>query len=377
MTTEGALRDWRYGNTQAERLCAAMLYLESFQDVDPQHPLGGPDGLKDVRCSKDGKTWIAAAYFPPTPSTFTEIRTKFDHDLGGVAANGARAFAFFVNQPLTIGEREALQSRSGGVPVEIYHLERMRALLDSPKGCGIRLEYLRIPMTESEQWAFWSTMNYDVVRRLSENEMRHDAQMKSVQDTLEKLLARTTAIEMNLHGSPSSLQKGSPQIESVEMPTASFSAATVCWLHRLLTEDLTLPEAVRGRFRGVQVWIGSAGSTQETAVYVPPPPEQVPKLVDEWLAWWHERHRSLRDKKKEKIIVGLAELHHRFLVIHPFMDANGRIARSVTDQAARELLNEGIGQEFIEDVAGYYSALAAADKGDLKPLRDRIKASLQ
>lgn len=23
-----------------------MLYLESFQDVDPQHPLGGPDGLK-------------------------------------------------------------------------------------------------------------------------------------------------------------------------------------------------------------------------------------------------------------------------------------------------------------------------------------------
>jgi hypothetical protein len=46
--TEASVRDWRYGNTQAERLCAAMLYLESFQDVDPQHPLGGPDGLKDV-----------------------------------------------------------------------------------------------------------------------------------------------------------------------------------------------------------------------------------------------------------------------------------------------------------------------------------------
>ena len=377
MTTEAALRDWRYGNTQAERLCAAMLYLESFKDVDPQHPLGGPDGLKDVRCSKDGKTWIAAAYFPPTPPTFSEIRTKFDDDFGGVAVNGAEAFAFFVNQPLTIGEREDLQSRSGGVPVEIYHLERIRALLDSPKGCGIRLEYLRIPMTESEQWAFWSTMNYDVVRKLSENEIRRDAQMKSVQKTLEKLLARTTAIEMNLHGSPSSLQKGSPQIESVEMPTASFSAATVCWLQRLLTEDLALPEAVRGRFRGVQVWIGSSESTKETARYVPPPPELVPKLVDEWLAWWHERHRDLRGKSKEEIVAGLAELHHRFLVIHPFMDANGRIARTVTDQATRELLNEGIGQEFVEDVAAYYSALAAADKGDLKPLQDRIKAALQ
>lgn len=64
-------------------------------------------------------------------------------------------------------------------------------------------------------------------------------------------------------------------------------------------------------------------------------------------------------------------------MIHPFMDANGRIARALTDQAARELLNESIGQEFIEDVAAYYSALAAADKGDLKPLQDRIKAALQ
>ena len=376
-TTESALRDWRYGNTQAERLCAAILHLESFEGVDPQHPLGGPDGLKDVRCSKDGKTWIAAAYFPPTPSTFSEIRTKFDHDFAGVAANGAHAFAFFVNQPLTIAERGELQSRASGVSVEIYHLERIRALLDAPKGCGIRLEYLRIPMTESEQWSFWSTMNYDVIRKLSENEIRRDAQMKSVQDTLNKLLARTTAIEMNLHASPSSLQQARPSLESVEMPTASFSAATLCWLHRLLTEDLTLPEAVRGRFRGVQVWIGSADSTRETARYVPPPPESIPRLIDEWLEWWHERHRTLQGQPKENVVVGLAELHHRFLKIHPFMDANGRVARSITDQAARELLNEGIGAEFIADTQAYYAALAAADGGDLTPLQDRIKAALQ
>jgi len=232
------LRDWRYGPTQAERLCAAILHLESFEDVDPQHPLAGPDGLKDVRCAKDGRTWIAAAYFPPTHPTFSEIRTKFKDDLCGVAANGAEAFAFFVNQPLTIGEREELQALTSGVRVEIYHLERLRSLLDAPKGCGIRLEYLRIPMTEAEQWAFWSTMNADVIRKLSENEARRDAQMQMVQDTLDLLILRTSAMEMNLQRGPSSILQATRPVESVDLPTASFSAATLCWIYRLLTEGL-------------------------------------------------------------------------------------------------------------------------------------------
>jgi hypothetical protein len=76
---------------------------------------------------------MAAAYFPPTPPSFQEIQKKFEHDLAGVAANGAQGFAFFVNQPLTIGECQSLQSASGITTVEIYHLERLRALLDSPK----------------------------------------------------------------------------------------------------------------------------------------------------------------------------------------------------------------------------------------------------
>ncbi|MDT7848022.1 hypothetical protein Q9292_00265 [Methylophilus sp. VKM B-3414] len=76
MTTESALRDWRYGQTQAERLVAALLHLEGFEAVDPQHPLGGPDGLKDVLCRKDGLSWVAAAYFPTTPATLTAIKSK-------------------------------------------------------------------------------------------------------------------------------------------------------------------------------------------------------------------------------------------------------------------------------------------------------------
>ena len=59
------------------------------------------------------------------------------------------------------------------------------------------------------------------------------------------------------------------------------------------------------------------------------------------------------------------------------MDVNGRIARSITDQAARELLNQRLGPEFIEDAQAYHEAWRRPINGDLKPLQDRIKAALQ
>lgn len=205
-TTETSLKDWRYGQVQAERLTAALLHLERFEDVDPQHPLGGPDGLKDVLCRRDELLWVAAAYFPTTVPTFSDIRHKFEHDVGGVAANCAGGFCFFLNQRVTVGERAALIALNPKVRTEIYHLERLVSLLDAPKGCGIRLEYLRIAMTEAEQWAFWSAMNADIVRRLVDNEVRRENQLKQLDLNLtlyllEPMRSRRVSICI-LHRSP-------------------------------------------------------------------------------------------------------------------------------------------------------------------------------
>lgn len=377
MSTESALRDWRYGQTQAERLVAALLHLEGFEAVDPQHPLGGPDGLKDVLCRKDGLSWVAAAYFPTTSGTLGAIKSKFTGDFVGVGSNHAQAFAFFVNQPLTVGEREQLRSLAGQTRTEVYHLERIRSLLDAPKGCGIRLEYLRIPMTEAEQWAFWSSMNQDVVRKLVDHEARREAQMRSLDEKLNLILERTNAIGFALTERPSHLGIAGQASESIEMPTASLSLTTLCWLHRVITEDSGLPEAVRGRLRSVNVWIGPAGSSVETATYVPPPPEELVSLTNSWIEWWKVQHKSLQSSSKDEAITALAEFHHRFLRIHPFLDANGRLARTLLDQAARELLNQGVAAEFTDDVPAYYAALAAADKGDLESLKSRIAATLK
>jgi fido (protein-threonine AMPylation protein) len=360
---------------QAERMVAALLHVESYEDVDPQHPLGGRDGLKDVLCRKDGLTWVAAAYFPTTAPTFTHLKSKFTDDFAGVARNRAQAFAFFVNQHLTIGKRQALIDFAGGVRAEIYHLERLAGLLNAPKGCGIRLEYLRLPMTEAEQWAFWSTMNADIVERLAANEARRDTQLRTLDRKIDDLLDRTMSIETNLRAQTSSL---AASVGHVEMPTASLSVSTLCWIHRIVTEGSNLPEAVRGRLRTVQSWIGTpreAGAPANIA-FTPPPPDQLPNLTSAFVMWWRQRHWQLHRGSRPEIIKGLAEFHVRFLSIHPFLDANGRVARCLVDQAARELLNQSIGQDFTSSAADYYAALSQARAGDLTALEHRVAAAL-
>lgn len=369
--TETVLKDWRYGQTQSERLCAALLHLEGYEGIDPQCPLGGADGRKDVLFRSNGKIWIAAAYFPPTESTFTEVRNKFLNDFDGIAANGGEGFAFFTNQRLTLLQRDELMSLAGETSVEIYHLERIRNLLDSPKGCGIRLEYIRIPMTEEEQIAFWSAMNYDVTRKLIQNEQLLTG-MNAKLDRLE----RTMALALDLRRHPSSTVAEMQTVDTIEAPTTELSVGTVCWIHRIVTESDNLPEVVRGRLRSVDVWIGPEDSTPETASFRPCLPDEIPRRIRGLLEWWHVQHFELRGAAKDRIVSALAEFHWRFLCIHPFLDANGRVARVLLDQAARELLNLRVGQELVSDSQSYTAALAAADKGNLVPLKRLVLASL-
>jgi len=354
---------------QAERLSAALLHLEGYVDIDPQCPLGGPDGLKDAICRRDDRKWIAAAYFPPTESTPSEISKKFNHDLPGVRANGAQGILFLTNQRIGPAARDDLleYARKDGATAEIYHLERIRAALDAPKGYGIRLEYLRIPMTEEEQVSFFSELNYDVTRRLLDNQ----AQFASLHAKLDLVLKRTEAIGSPASPGPSSvLSSTSETTNEVENPTSVLSIANISWIHRIVTEGSGVPETSRGRLRSIAVHI--TGSSLE-----PRPADAVPGALRDLIVWWRKVHPILIGKDKQAVVAALADLHHRFLSIHPFIDANGRVARVLLDQAARELLGRRIGPDFLADPSLYFRALEAADAGEMEPLTRLVEAALE
>lgn len=79
--TELRLSNWRDGSTKAEQLSGAVLRLSGYEEIDPQCPLGGPDGKKDILCQKGGLNWIGAVYFPNSKVTFAAIKKKYQSDL--------------------------------------------------------------------------------------------------------------------------------------------------------------------------------------------------------------------------------------------------------------------------------------------------------
>jgi hypothetical protein len=57
---------------------------------------------------------------------------------------GAAGFAFVTNQPITDGVRAKLAALASPGQIEIYHLDRLAHILDTPKVYGVRLDFLEI-----------------------------------------------------------------------------------------------------------------------------------------------------------------------------------------------------------------------------------------
>jgi Fic family protein len=75
-----------------------------------------------------------------------------------------------------------------------------------------------------------------------------------------------------------------------------------------------------GELRRSQNWIG--GTRPGNAVFVPPPPDKVPKLLGDLERFIHEPPKSVLPP-----LVRVALVHAQFETIHPYLDGNGRIGR--------------------------------------------------
>jgi Fic family protein len=79
-----------------------------------------------------------------------------------------------------------------------------------------------------------------------------------------------------------------------------------------------------GCYRSGEMQVVSGAMGKEKIHFLAPSPDQVKREMDLFLSWFN-------DDTKTDLVLKAAIAHFRFIIIHPFDDGNGRIARALSD----------------------------------------------
>jgi Fic/DOC family len=130
----------------------------------------------------------------------------------------------------------------------------------------------------------------------------------------------------------------------------------------------TRKQVIPGEYKTLPNYV----KTPTDAIFQFASPSETPSRMQELLAW-------LRTELEEPTLHSLqiaAQLHHDFLVIHPFDDGNGRVARLLMNYV---LARDGFPPVIIKsaDKGNYVAAIRLADIGRIDALTDYLIRQLQ
>lgn len=109
--------------------------------------------------------------------------------------------------------------------------------------------------------------------------------------------------------------------------------------HSLLMRGTAMEDRA-GEFRVAQNWIGGSEFNPCSAEFVPPPPQEVPGLVEDLCEF------CARDDLPAMAQAAIA--HSQFETIHPFFDGNGRIGRAIIHALLRR---RGLAPRFVPPIS--------------------------
>jgi len=101
---------------------------------------------------------------------------------------------------------------------------------------------------------------------------------------------------------------------------ADITVDTILQIHASLLAGTPLA-MYGGKVRSVQNWIGGSDYNPCSAAYVPPPPEMVPALLLDLVAFCNDDSLPA--------VAQAAVVHAQFETVHPFVDGNGRTGRAL------------------------------------------------
>ena len=283
------------------------------------------------------------------------------------------------NQRLTREQRSELRDEATkvGQECEIYDVERIRGALDSPEGYGLRVGYLNIAMNTDEQVAFFATRENHLSDLMTEQTqhlravLSHIDQIRQGQANAAQTM-RIMAEAQNLFIDPirsmDPLAVGEISSEQgVGRISSQLDPAMVLLVHRSVCFDL--PPRIVGQWRTEDVVIKKASAAPADPIISPPAPADIPRLLDQVCRTWRAdiAVAGTPDEQTDTI----ARLFYGILSVHPFLDGNGRVARSILMQQCLDTFGH-VDMSRLDRGVPYYASLQAADRGNFEPLKELI-----
>ena len=142
----------------------------------------------------------------------------------------------------------------------------------------------------------------------------------------------------------------------------NFSIHMINAMHKILLSGVRGENKSPGEIRLIQNYIGPRVLGKDGATFVPPIPEDVPKLLDNLMEYMNNMY-------DDEAFIKVAISHVQFESIHPYKDGNGRMGRALmTLQLAKLKDDEPI--LFLSEIielfkANYYNALNECRNGNV------------
>lgn len=155
--------------------------------------------------------------------------------------------------------------------------------------------------------------------------------------------------------------KGIEYLKEIVKKKVDISEEIIKELHKIILSSIDDSEA--GNYRRTNVRIVGAN-------HLPPQSIKIPRLMNEFIDWYYENERKI------SISEMAAELHYRLVMIHPFIDGNGRVARLLMNLY---LMRNGYPPGIVlkVDRRKYYRVLNEANLGRMKNYENFIGRAIE
>ncbi|WP_330183878.1 Fic family protein [Nocardia sp. NBC_01503] len=244
-------------------------------------------------------------------------------DRGGLSRRDRRAGSYQAYLPDPLVDRPLMLT--GETAADIAEAEAAITRLDTEAKALAETEALSRLLLRAEAIASSRIEGLEVgARRLLRAEAAQALEGQSTDVTATEVLANIDAMALGVN----SIRRGE-----------TITVEVLLDVHRRLLTGTRL-EQHGGRFREQQNWIGGSSFNPCSAAYVPPPPELVPGLMVDLLAFCNGDDLPA--------VAQAAIAHAQFETIHPFVDGNGRTGRALIHLILRR---RGLAQHVVPPVS--------------------------